>query len=53
MSRDEAHRTLDLARAGGEVTELEITEALAATGDLSTWRAAQQPAEMLASEVKP
>ena len=33
MTRAEAHTMLDLARAGGDVDELQIVEALAATGD--------------------
>ncbi len=35
MNKPQAHDVLDLARAGGPVTEQEITEALWLTGDLS------------------
>lgn len=42
MSRDEARKTLDLARAGGPVPLHAITEALLETGDLTPFRQAEE-----------
>lgn len=39
MTRSEAHALLDAAREGANVTQWQITQALAATGDLTPiWR---------------
>lgn len=42
MTKEEAHRILDNARAGCLITEQLITEALGVTGDLATRHAVEQ-----------
>lgn len=52
MTKSQAHRILDTARAGGLVPAHVITEALGVTGDLSPWKLDDTPADILPSELE-
>lgn len=45
LTRSEAHRLLDAAQRGEPVTELQIIDALRATGDLGPLRLCQREPE--------
>lgn len=51
MTRAKAHTLLDLARAGGDVDELQIVEALAATGDFG-WHHGRAAIDFVPSSVE-